>query len=212
MISISTIITLLVGFVGFAVGVGFVPFLAFVIASATPALIAEPIANVLFKLNLVGMGPSTIHQTENDAYELRRVDGEFHDEEPRKWTRWAWQRIGFSFDSTPQAWGTLYAEPEFKDCEPVMADDAPEDAVVSKLTRGGKEWYAQYNADGLRVRLGAALNRLKGRSNLEIASRSLSEGLKEHGGDTNDLSIKWQAGGFMFLFMMSSAMGFVVFF
>jgi len=126
MISISTIITLLVGFVGFAVGVGFVPFLAFVIASATPALIAEPIANVLFKLNLVGMGPSTIHQTENDAYELRRVDGEFHDEEPRKWTRWAWQRIGFSFDSTPQAWGTLYAEPEFKDCEPVMADDAPE--------------------------------------------------------------------------------------
>lgn len=210
---LQTILTALAVFLGFAIGAGTIPFICFVVASATPGFLAEPIANVLFKLNLVGMGPSTIHQTEDDQYELRRVDDtEFNDDKPRKWTRWAWQRIGLSFDSTPQAWGTLYADPEFNDAEPVMAGDAPEDAVESSINRGGKEWYARYDAEGLRVRLGAALNRLKGRSNLEIASRSLSEGLKEHGGDTNDLSAKWQAGGFVFLLMMSSAMGFVVFF
>ncbi|MFW5956746.1 MAG: hypothetical protein ACOCQY_05020 [Halorhabdus sp.] len=210
---LQTILTGLVAFVGFAIGAGSVPFLCFVIASATPGFIAEPVANVLFKLNLVGMGPSTIHQTENDQYELRRAheDG-FAEETPRKWTRWAWQQIGFSFDSTPEAWGTRYAEPEFNDAEPVMSDEAPEDTVKASINRGGKEWYARYEADGMRVRLGAALARLKGRSNLETASRSLSEGLKEHGGDTNNLGVKWQAGGFMFLFIMSSAMGFVVFF
>ncbi len=212
---LQTIITVFVGFLGFAIGVGAIPLLAFLVASATPAFLAEPIANVLFKLNLVGMGPATIHQNENDQYELRPVDGEYHNDTPRKWTRWAWQRIGFSFTSTPQAWGTLHAEPDFRERDPVTDDeapDAPDDAVHAAIDRGGKDWYARYEQDGIRVRLGAALNRLKGRSNLEIATRSLSEGLKEHGGDTNNLSAKWQAGGFLFLLVMSSGMGFVVFF
>lgn len=210
---LQTMLTVLAGLLGFAIGAGTVPFLCFGLASATPGFIAEPVANLLFRLNLVGMGPSTIHQTEDDKYVIRRLDGQgFNDDVPRKWTRWAWQRIGFSFDSTAKAWGTLAANPDFRDREPVMGDDAPDDAVEAEINRGGMEWYARHEAEGIYVRLGAALNRLKGRSNLEIATRSLSEGLKEHGGDTNELGVKWQAGGFLFLFVMSSGMGFVVFF
>lgn len=209
------IIELFVGVVGFFIGVSAFPILCYGVGRSTPTVLAEPVANILFKVTRLAMGPSTLHQKDDDTYALRPVgdEAEFNYDTPRKWTHWAMARFGFSYDSTEDAWGTLLSTVDLRDLAALDSQaDFPFHAAEAELNRGGVQWYVNSEADGMRVRLGAALNRLKGPSNLDIATEALSEGLKEHGGDTSNMGMKWMAGGFMFLFVMSAGISYVVMF
>lgn len=206
-----SIITTLILIIGFLLGLLFIPLLGFVVGASLPVFISEPLANMLFTVACMGTGPARLHQAEDDTYELLPrgdVEGE-----PRKWTRWALTRFGYTYENTPSAWEHLYADPDLWELPTLDHEvDAPFTIAQSNIERGGIESYVNSEADGLRIRLGAALNRLKGSGLLTMASETLSEGFKEYGGDTSDVGMKWQAGGTALFLMVGVVMGWRIFF
>lgn len=202
----SVLITAIVVSIAFIIGFAALPLFCWVVGSALGP-ISELVANLMFKVAALGIGPTYLEQGADDTYRL--VPGDQSKGTPRKWTRWALVPFAFAYESTPDAWGHLHADPDRSECKALP--DVGDGVAEAPIQRGGEKHYLENDADGLRVRLGAGLNRLKGSGLLDIHSESVQQGLADYGGDTQSFGVKAQAIGFGVFTFLGLGMGWVLF-
>lgn len=202
------VLTLLIGGIAFVVGISFIPLLAMVLKDSLPGALAEPLANLLATIGFFVVGDCTLHQTETGEYEIRPVEGA--ELEPKSYmNRFKLVDFGISFEATEEAFGSLVADVDAAN----YVDDSrfPFNAAEHDMDRGGKDWYVDLRETGLRVPIGEALSRLKGRQDLKMVTQTISEANKRHGGDTNNLTTTHQVVGFSLFTFVGIGMGVVIF-
>lgn len=211
----STLMLVVYG-LAFVVGLSLVPIIAYAIGPSLPEFIAEPLANALFVVGLMSVGPTKLVQTERGDYRLERVDrDELDDHEPRSyWSRWAMTDFCISYERTKEAFAGLAADRQTVEA---VRSHVPESGRFAEWDRprGGEEAFVEpgdVDDDTMLIPTGESLARLRGDGGTAIGIESVQEALKQHGGDTSQYSPKVMLGGVVLMAAMGMGMGFVVFF
>lgn len=209
-------ITIIHVFYGLALLAGLmtIPLVAWVGGPSLPVKVAEPIANGLWKMVVIGTGRGLFNQRETGEYEWRRATRTERDAmEPREyWFGWALGRVGITFEKTKRAFGTYVGDPPLEHLE--AESKFPGKQATADCERGGKDWYIDLSADpaNIFVPIGEKLAELKGAGGAKEAEHAIAESKKEHGGDTSGYSMRLDAvASFVFL-LTGIATGYVVFF
>lgn len=168
---------LVIGVVCALIGLGLIPFLAMM--GGGPALLAEPLANTLFKGALGGRDGTVLHQNETDEYELRGAN----DNEPRNyWSRLGGLRFGLSYTRSAEAFSNRAKREDPK----ALADGGlPGNREDMNLERGGRKTFLNTDKDdeeGLFVNIGEKLVELKDTDGLDVVNNAQDVTMKTEGG------------------------------
>lgn len=199
-------------FLIFLVGVAFIPLFAYTIGPSLGQRIPETIANVIWKVTMLGVRRGVLEQTETDEYVVRRANADL---EPRSyWTRWALAPFAITFEKTREAFAPyVLSEREQESVEARVADG--DGVAPADIERGRQSWYINTRTDlgnTWLVPIGRRLEVLRDAADAAMGREAYNETLKEEGGDTSDYSARTELTGLFVFTLLGIGVGWIVLF
>lgn len=196
---------------GFGLGVGAIPLLAYLFRGDIPGFFAEPLANVLMAATMFGAGRSTLHQTATGQYELRQQSSDLGPQ--RHWSRFAGVPFGLTYERDEDAFGDLTANIRPEALEAKEKFDQEHIAEVDIVRNGERSFanVAEDTADDILIKTGEFIAQLRDSAGLGIANTAHRNATEEHGGDSSDFGAKWMLIGMVLFAVMGLGMGWVLF-
>lgn len=205
-IGVLATFTLLVGVLA---GIGIIPILGYGLPGVLPPLLAEPIANALWLVASIGLGPAELYQHADGSYEIRAADPDM--EPVNHWGKFAGVPFVLNYERRQEIFGN-YTENVATD---VLSTDGglPGGLVEYGPKRSGVKTAIDTKEveSGTVIRLHQVLERLQSACGVSEIDRAELDALTDHAGESG-LDGRTQMWGVIVMGLAGAVMGYLTLF